>query len=205
MSFPARAPALMSDDDRHGLHVVPMPVVESSPYPKASILLRAGARLADLCLAVAIYRITGPAGAVVGLLYLLFADGMLQGQSPGKKLFGVKVIYLPTRSPARHRDSVLRNAPFGLVVLLGLMPEVGFHAFLGGAVLVGGLETWKVLRDPLGMRLGDSWAETQVVDGKVVAGQPMVRSTADARAPGRVMREALPRRARAARCAAIHD
>ena len=65
---------------------------------------------------------------VLALLYLLFADGMLQGQSPGKKLFGVRVVYLPTRQPARHRDSVLRNAPLGLVIILSMMPELGLKA-----------------------------------------------------------------------------
>jgi len=182
-----RQPATMAAPDRHGLRLVNE--AEGSPYPKASLVLRGGARLIDLAVAVGLYRVTGPAGVLVALLYLLFADGMLQGQSVGKKIFGVKVVYLPTRTPARHRDSVLRNAPFGLVLLLGMMPELGMGAFLAGAMLVGGVEAWKVLRDPLGMRLGDDWAETQVVDGKVVAGQGFVRSGEAARSPGRVMLE----------------
>src|SRR5438128_580797 len=83
---------------------------EGSPYPKASLLLRGGARVVDVLIALGLYRATGPAGIVVALLYLLFADGMLLGQSAGKKIFGVKVVYLPTRAPGRYRDSVLRNA-----------------------------------------------------------------------------------------------
>ena len=187
MSAAERQPAAMAAPDRHGLRLVNE--LEGSPYPKASLVLRGGARLIDLAVAVGLYRVTGPAGVLVALLYLLFADGMLQGQSVGKKIFGVKVVYLPTRTPARHRDSVLRNAPFGLVLLLGMMPELGLSAFLAGAILVGGVEAWKVLRDPLGMRLGDDWAETQVVDGKVVSGQGFVRSATPARTPGRVMLE----------------
>jgi hypothetical protein len=100
---------------------------------------------------------------------------MLQGQSPGKRIFGVKVMNVPSRSAARSRDSVLRNAPLALVVLLGMMPEpLGLRAFIGGAVVIGGLEAWKVWRHPLGMRWGDAWAQTQVVDGKVVVAS-MVR------------------------------
>ncbi|MHB8873437.1 MAG: RDD family protein [Myxococcaceae bacterium] len=175
--------AKMAGPHRPWLRLVPE--LEGSPYPKASLFLRGGARAIDLAVALGLYRVTGPAGIVIALLYLLFADGMLQGQSVGKKIFGVKVIYLPTRTAARHRDSVLRNSPFGLVVVLGMMPELGFAAFLAGAILVGGLEAWKVWRDPLGMRLGDVWAETQVVDGKVVAGQAL-RTTEAARSPGRV-------------------
>jgi uncharacterized RDD family membrane protein YckC len=144
---------------------------EGSPYPKASLLLRAGARFIDLLIAYALYRSTGPAGIVIALLYLLFADGMLQGQSLGKKLFGVKVVYLPTRQGARHRDSVLRNAPLGLVIILAMMPDLGAKAFIAGALVIGGIEAFKCWKDPLGLRLGDLWANTQVTDGKVVAGQ----------------------------------
>lgn len=166
---------------------------EGSPYPKASLFLRAGARGTDLAIAWVLYQGTGPAGVVVALLYLLFADGMLQGQSLGKKLFGVKVVYLPTRQGARHRDSVLRNSPFGLVIILGMMPELGLRAFVAGCGVVGALEVVKLLRDPLGLRLGDLWASTQVVDGKVVSGEGLLESPQrEARATGRAMLERPP-------------
>lgn len=145
---------------------------EPSGYPKASLLLRAGARLVDASIAWVLYWSMGPAGVVMALLYTLFADGMLQGQSPGKKIFGVKVVYLPTRSGARHRDSVLRNAPFGLVIILSMMPELGDRAFLAGLVAISGIEALQCLRDREGVRLGDTWAQTQVIDGKVPAEEP---------------------------------
>ncbi len=160
---------------------------EGSPYPKASLWLRAGARVVDLCIALGLYRVTGPAGVVIALLYLLFADGMLQGQSVGKRIFGIKVVYLPTRAPARHRDSVLRNSPFGLILLLGMMPDLGDVAFVAGALVIGGVEAWKAWREPLGLRLGDAWAQTQVVDGKVVSGAGELSPAGGVRAPGRVM------------------
>lgn len=146
-------------------------------FPKASLWLRAGARLTDVAIAWALYQSTGPAGIVIALIYLLFADGMLQGQSPGKKLFGVKVMFLPTRSGARHRDSVLRNAPFGLILILSMMPELGFKAFLCGLVVIGTIEAVQCLRDPSGVRLGDLWAQTQVIDGKESMNQPQRDST----------------------------
>lgn len=145
---------------------------EPSGYPKASLLLRAGARIVDVAIAWALYWSTGPAGVVMALLYTLFADGMLQGQSPGKRIFGVKVVYVPTRSGARHRDSVLRNAPFGLIIILSMMPELGGRAFLAGLVVIGSIEALQCLRDKEGIRLGDTWAQTQVIDGKVQADQP---------------------------------
>lgn len=163
-----------------------------SPYPKATLWMRLGARLVDLALAYGIFLLAGERfGPVLAILYILLADGMLEGQSAGKRIFGVKVVHLPTRSAGRKRDSTLRNAPLALPVLLGMMPQVGFVAFLAGALVIGGVETWRVLRDPLGMRFGDIWAETQVVDGKVVAGSAAGLVARDAaareRATGRVM------------------
>jgi uncharacterized RDD family membrane protein YckC len=173
-----------------------------SPYPKASLLLRLGARIIDCAVAWGLYVVCGAAGAVVALLFLLLADGMLQGQSVGKRICGVKVMHLPTRSAARHRDSTLRNAPLALVVLLGMMPAPhGVVAALAGFVVIGGVEAWRVLRDPLGLRLGDTWAQTQVVDGKVVAGATVAARTpvGAQRAPGRLMSAAKVRRGKAFR------
>ena len=173
---------------RKALRVVTLE--ELSPYPKASLFLRGCARVLDLAIAWVLYVSTGPAGVVVALLYLLFADGMLQGQSLGKKLFGVKVVYLPTRQGARHRDSVLRNSPFGLVIILGMMPDLGLRAFIAGCIVVGAIEVVKVWRDPLGLRLGDLWANTQVTDGKVTSGEGILATPqTPARATGRAMLE----------------
>jgi hypothetical protein len=163
-------------------------------YPRASWWLRAGARLVDVALAWAVFVSTGPAGVVMALLFILFADGMLQGQSPGKKIFGVKVIYLPTRSAARHRDSVLRNAPFGLIIILAMVPELGLKAFVAGLVVIAGIETIEALRDEGGARLGDAWAQTQVIDGKVPTGVPQrLHSAHEARAGVRFSPTELPR------------
>lgn len=170
-----------------------------SPYPKASLWLRGGARAVDVSVAWGLYVVGGAAGAVVALLFLLLADGMLQGQSVGKRIFGVKVMHLPTRSAARHRDSTLRNAPLALIVLLGMMPAPhGTVAAAAGLLVIGGVEAWRVLRDPLGWRLGDTWAQTQVVDGKVVAGVTVAARTpvAPERASGRLMSAAKVRRGR---------
>ncbi|MGO9831357.1 MAG: RDD family protein [Myxococcaceae bacterium] len=163
------------------LQLVPSQGSPESPYPRCSRLLRALARAADVGLAYALALATGRAGLVVALLYLLLADGLFHGQSAGKRIFGVRAVFLPLRAGARFRDSTLRNAPLALVVLLRMMPEpLGLKAFLGGLVVIGGVESWKSLRDPLGRRFGDVWAQTQVVDGKVVSG------TAEEAAPSSV-------------------
>jgi uncharacterized RDD family membrane protein YckC len=200
---------------RPNLRVVGEEGPEGSPFPKCSLWLRAGARVLDLAIAYGLNAVGGRAGLVMAFLYLLLADGLLNGQSVGKRLCGVKVLYLPHRVAARFRESVLRNAPLGLVVLLRMMPDetlapgasssgpsAGAIAFFAGAVLIGGIEAWNVLRHPLGMRLGDSWAETQVVDGKDVdASEVMDRGAQHAaRAPNRVTRQPADV-GRSARCA----
>ena len=170
-----------------------------SPYPKASLWMRLGARIVDVAVAWGLCVVCGAAGEVVALLFLLLADGMLQGQSVGKRIFGVKVMHLPTQSAARHRDSTLRNAPLALIVLLGMMPPpLGMVAGLAGLVVIGGVEALRVVKDPLGWRLGDTWAQTQVVDGKVVAGATVAARTpvTAARVPGRYLSAARLRRIR---------
>ena len=153
------------------LQLVPTEGSPESPYPRCSRLLRALARAADVTVAYALTVAAGRAGLVVGLLYLLLADGVFHGQSVGKRIFGVRAVFLPLRTGARFRDSTLRNAPLALVLLLRMMPEpLGLRAFLGGLVVIGGVEAWKSMRDPLGRRFGDVWAQTQVVDGKVASG-----------------------------------
>lgn len=161
------------------LQLVPDDGVPESPYPRCSLLLRGMARLADVGVAWVLALAAGRAGLVVAVLYLLLADGIFHGQSVGKRIFGVKAVFLPMRTDARFRDSTLRNAPLALIVLLRMMPELGLRAGLGGLVVIAGIEAWKAVRDPLGRRLGDVWAQTQVVDAKVVSG-----SQALARAQG---------------------
>jgi uncharacterized RDD family membrane protein YckC len=187
---------------KDSLRVVREGEAQGSPYPKASLWLRLGARLVDVFVAWGLFVVCGAAGSVVALLFLLLADGMLQGQSVGKRIFGVKVMHLPTRSAARHRDSTLRNAPLALIVLLGMMPPpLGAVVGVASLLVIGGVEGWRVWRDPLGWRLGDTWAQTQVVDGKVVAGATVAARSpvTPARIPGRFLSAARLRRGRTLR------
>ncbi len=105
------------------LQLVPEKGSPESPYPRCSRLLRVLARSADMGVAYALAIAAGRAGLVVALLYVLLADGIFHGQSAGKRIFGVRAVFLPLRAGARFRDSTLRNAPLALVVLLRMMPE----------------------------------------------------------------------------------
>jgi len=178
------------------LQLVPEDGIPESPYPRCNLVLRALARLADLGVAYGLGLAAGRAGLVVALLYLLLADGIFHGQSVGKRIFGVKAVFLPMRTDARFRDSTLRNAPLALVVLLRMMPDpLGVRAGLAGLVVIVGVEAWKALTDPLGRRLGDVWAQTQVVDGKVVSGsQALARAQGVPVGPERWMTGSADRR-----------
>lgn len=141
--------------------------VELRPSPRASWWLRQCARAFDCAVAFTLFIAAGRAGIVAALLYLLLADGMSGGQSPGKRIFGIKVIYLPMQSEAGYRDSALRNAPLAFSLILKMMPDVGTAAFVFGLSVIVAIECITCWRSPEGIRLGDRWAQTQVVDGKV--------------------------------------
>jgi uncharacterized RDD family membrane protein YckC len=153
----------------------PGPHREEARYPKADLTLRGLARLADFTIAFGLATSAPGVGPLVAAIYLLLADGLMQGQSPGKKIFGVKVVVPQTRAPSGFQESMLRNAPFALATVLWALPLLWPAFFLVGVPAIG-YEAWKAFDDPLGKRLGDQLAETQVVDGKVIAGVPSAAS-----------------------------
>jgi uncharacterized RDD family membrane protein YckC len=149
----------------------PEPRREGSPYPKADLTLRGLARLADFTIAFGMATTAPGVGPLLAAAYLLLADGLMQGQSPGKKIFGVKAVVPATRAPVSFQESALRNAPFAAVTLFWALPWL-WPIFLLVGLPVIGYEAWQAWDEPLGRRLGDRIAETQVVDGKVLAATP---------------------------------
>ncbi len=142
-----------------------------SPYPKLDLRLRLLARLADAAIAAAIVAaLRCPGGPLLAALFLLVADALFQGQSPGKKCFGLKVVHLQTRQGAGIRASAQRNALAALCPLLALIPTAGVWLALLSALGLALAELLLARAHPLGMRLGDRRALTQVIDGKDVAG-----------------------------------
>lgn len=139
---------------------------DDSPYPKADLTLRILARLTDFGLALVVARFFPPLGPLIAAAYLLVADGISHGQSLGKRLFGVRAVIVSRRAPAGFRESVLRNAPFGLVMVFVAVPLLWPVLLIAGVPIVA-FETWQVFEDKLGIRIGDFFADTQVVDAKV--------------------------------------
>ncbi len=141
---------------------------EGSPYAKADLTLRGLARLVDFTIAFALAQTAPPVGPILAALYLLVADGLMNGQSIGKRIFGVRVVVVPRRASAGFHESLLRNAPFALVAVFASVPPLWPVLLVAGVPIVA-FESWMIFTDRLGIRIGDIFADTQVVDGKVLA------------------------------------
>jgi uncharacterized RDD family membrane protein YckC len=152
---------------------------EGSPYPKADLTLRGLARLVDFVIARLLAWYAPPVGPIAAALYLLLADGLMTGQSLGKRLFGVRVMVVPRRAPAGLQESLLRNAPFALVAVFASVPSLWLVLFVAGVPIVA-FEAYMIFTDKLGIRIGDIFADTQVVDAKVLAQSEAPRPLAQA-------------------------
>ena len=126
-----------------------------SPYAKADVRKRAAAAIADALFVASCVVLYTTQGSVLfiaaGALYLLFRDALfIPGQSIGKFLFGVRVISLENGRPCGRLHSAQRNC-------ILLVPGLN--------VVAVALEGVAIARDPQGQRLGDTLANTQVVEG----------------------------------------
>jgi uncharacterized RDD family membrane protein YckC len=121
-------------------------VMQGITYASAGVLFRSGGMtLAEVLMLLLIW--------VVLPLLFTFKDAF-GGWSPGKRLFGVRVVDATTREPIPPIKSVQRN-------LVLMIPYVG---------VIGGLVT--MMR---GQRWGDRWANTMVTWCKYSFREPFVR------------------------------
>lgn len=126
-----------------------------SPYAKADVRKRASAAVADGLLVATCLVLYGTQDSllliVIGGAYLLLRDALfIPGQSIGKFLFGLRVISLDNGRPCTRVHSAQRN-------FVLLVPGLNLVAAV--------LEASAIVRDPQGQRLGDTLANTQVVEG----------------------------------------
>lgn len=127
---------------------------------KASLLLRVIAKTIDILLIVAATKLIPQVGYAGGLLYLLISDGLFDGRSIGKKILKIKVISLSTGSSASFRDSILRNTTIAIALFLFKIPLIGWIF----TIIVLLLEFLLILGNKEGMRLGDTLANTKVIE-----------------------------------------
>lgn len=134
------------------------------------LLNRLIAKAIDLIIVIGLASMTGTfgiAGPLAAVLYVLIADGFFNGRSVGKKLIGLKVANITANKPATFKDSIIRNAPLGVGVFFYIIPVWGWVLWLviGIPIIIMEIYLMKSLENHT--RLGDTMAETQVLEDKV--------------------------------------
>ena len=104
--------------------------------------------------------VLGILGIIIGLgwafIYTLLRDGFGNGQSFGKRMFGLMVVRLNDKQPCSKMDSLKRNiVAIALGIVLSWIPLLNFFASFVEPI-VGAV-------DKKGMRIGDRFAKTQVI------------------------------------------
>lgn len=130
---------------------------------KADVLNRFIAKLIDALIVGGLSLILRPVGPIAGLTYILICDGFKGGISLGKRLIGLRVINKKTGKPCSYKESIIRNLPFAIVVLFSMIPFLGWFLFFTLGIAIIAFEFYLIYSDPLGIRIGDTLADTQVI------------------------------------------
>ena len=128
-------------------------------FPKAMVLHRFVAKSLDVLIVLGVGELTPPYGFWVALWYVLVADGF-SGRSIGKRLIGLQAWVSELHAPAGFKDSIIRNVPLAVGYVTFQIPYVGWL----GTVAILGIEALLIIGNEHGLRIGDEWAHTQVVD-----------------------------------------
>jgi uncharacterized RDD family membrane protein YckC len=131
----------------------------------AGLLLRTVAKFLDFIIIFAAIEndFVPKAGFFAGLTYLLISDGFFHGRSLGKKLLGLRVVSSDTQTPCTFRSSILRNSTFAFGLLFIKIPWFGWIAL----AMIAALEFIMLLGSSKGMRIGDEFAKTIVVENSL--------------------------------------
>ena len=128
---------------------------------------RIGAKAFDLCIAAALgAAVPTFVGPVLGFFYSIGADGLpfkgFEGQSIGKKIFGLSVWNTDRNRRGDLKDSLLRNAPVGVATFFAIIPVWGWLlSILVGLPLLA-IELTLMFRNENHHRIGDAMADTEV-------------------------------------------
>ncbi len=121
------------------------------------------AKAIDLFLALLLSFFFYPIGILLACTYLILSDSLQDGQSVGKKLIGFKVISLIDGTACTVRQSMVRNLPFLIPLVLAIVPLWGWViAILLGLPLMS-FELYLLLKLDSGHRMGDVMADTTVM------------------------------------------
>jgi len=140
-------------------------------YEKANLVNRFIAYLIDAII-YSILLCIPLLGGIAGLVYFLTRDVIayemtkdsnFKNASIGKKLMGIKVVNFDGQD-VDWGISIKRNLPLAIGAVFAIVPILGW--IVGGFVqcMFSLLEVLLVLMNNKGERIGDRWANTQVVD-----------------------------------------
>src|SRR6056297_1970124 len=110
-------------------------------------------------------------GAVFGSLYLLFRDGIMykitknddwKNKSIGKKILNIEIKSLEGKD-IDLTTSAKRNLPLTIGNFIAIIPVIGWVIGPTLALILAVIELIIFLTDEDGRRLGDKWANTQVI------------------------------------------
>lgn len=147
-------------------------------YPKADFFKRFIASLIDGIVASLLIYVP-ILGGIVSTVYILTKDAIayeitknpdFKNRSLGKKIMGLEVVSMEGQD-IDWSLSVRRNLPIALGSVCSIVPIIGLiiGAILGSIVSI--IEIILVLTDEHGRRLGDRWANTQVINTESLASQ----------------------------------
>ncbi len=102
-----------------------------------------------------------PWGVAAALILCALQDGMGNGQSPGKKMLGLRVVHMDTGTACTFQESLLRNLPFCMVTLFATLPWLAWCFWLLGIPIMA-FELFLVYSLESRLRLGDILAHTHV-------------------------------------------
>jgi hypothetical protein len=148
--------------------------ITSAEYKKADPVKRMIAFIIDLVAAM-IVGLIPLVGGIIGALYMLFRDSLpidiLDRKSIGNKLLKLSVINIDGKTAGiDYTTSAKRNWMFALgpiMLFFIFIPILGWiiDIILGIAVFVLIIiEVIKIFSDEKGIRLGDKWAGTMVIE-----------------------------------------
>ena len=118
----------------------------------------------DLVIVLALVSILYPAGPLAGLIYILIADGLKGGRSLGKRVVGLCVKNTNTGRAADFKDSIIRNSTVAFPVLFFMVPIVGWVLWIVIGIPILAMEVYLMTRLEQQARLGDTMADTKVLE-----------------------------------------
>lgn len=148
----------------------PETLSEKEGLSKAALLNRVIAKAIDFIIVGALLEIIPTVGYFAGLVYLLIADGLIEGKSVGKWLIGLRVV-LKDSDPVvscGFKESILRNILFVAVYLLfGLLRGIPLIGWILSFVVITVIVLFEYLimfGSEDGRRFGDEIAKTFVIE-----------------------------------------